>query len=186
MTDEKKGIAIDLVRDFLNLFATQANLSDEALDNTPRRFVEGFMELLGMDDEPWGFTTFDTTCDEMVICKDIEFVSLCEHHLLPIVGIAHVGYIPQGKIAGLSKLARVVKSTARGLWTQESLTVAVADRIARALEPKGVAVVMEAAHMCMNLRGVKTQGSRTTTSAMTGVFRTEGKGARAEFLGLIK
>lgn len=173
----------DHIRQFLEM---NAQLSDEVRTNTPMRYVEAFRELMGEYDISWEFTTFQSECDEMIIVRDVSFVTLCEHHLLPFTGRAHVGYIPQGAIAGLSKIARAVRTAARGLWTQEHLTIEIADFLEKKLAPLGVAVVMEAEHTCMAIRGVKADGSRTTTSAMRGVFRDNANNARAEFLGLIR
>jgi GTP cyclohydrolase I len=127
---------------------------------------------------------FDDCCDEMVIVKDIEFYSMCEHHMLPFFGRAHVGYLPKGKIIGLSKVARVVDLFARRLQVQERLTNQVADAMMEALHPLGVGVVLEASHFCMMMRGVQKQNSSTITSAMRGTFRSDRR-TRAEFLGLI-
>jgi len=168
-------------------FLTFVGVTDEeVIKNTPRRFTDAFREMLGTHDAYWEFTTFESKCDEMVIVKDISFVTLCAHHLLPFVGHAHVGYIPQGRIAGLSKIARCVRSVARGLWAQEDLTMDIATYLEEKLAPKGVAVVLEAEHTCMAIRGVKADGSKTTTSALRGVFRDNTNNARAEFLGLIR
>ena len=122
---------------------------------------------------------------QMVIVKDIELYSLCEHHMLPFYGKAHVAYIPNGYITGLSKIARVVDAYARRLQVQERLTDQILECIQNALKPKGVAVVIEAAHMCMQMRGVQKQNSVTTTSAFTGAFMTQSK-TREEFIQLIK
>jgi GTP cyclohydrolase IA len=179
MNESERHMWAFLLREY-----TQA--SDEVLANTPKRYTEAFRELMGANDERWEFTTFESDCDEMVIVKDIAFVTLCEHHLLPFMGHAHVGYIPQGRIAGLSKIARTVKSKSRGLHTQEHLTLEIADFLEKQLVPLAVGVIMEAEHTCMGIRGVKTNGSTTTTSAMRGVFREPNNQARAEFLSLVR
>jgi GTP cyclohydrolase I len=128
---------------------------------------------------------FTEDCKEMVLVRDIEFYSLCEHHMLPFFGRAHVGYLPNGKVIGLSKVARVVDVFARRLQVQERLTNQVADALMQALEPHGVAVVMEASHTCMMMRGVQKQNSTTVTSAMRGTFENEAR-TRAEFMSLVK
>ncbi len=128
---------------------------------------------------------FDVDYDQMVIVRDVEFYSLCEHHLLPFFGKAHIAYIPNGKVIGLSKMARLVDIFARRLQVQERLTREIADAIEDAIHPQGVGVVMEAQHLCMMMRGVEKQDSSTVTSAMTGVFR-EHQGTRNEFLSLVR
>ena len=128
---------------------------------------------------------FSTDDDEMIVVKDIELYSLCEHHLLPFFGKCHVGYIPNGKIIGLSKMARVVDVFARRLQVQESLTKQIAETLMNVLQPKGVGVVIEAQHLCMMMRGVEKQNSVMKTSYMLGAFRKE-ISTRAEFLSLIK
>jgi GTP cyclohydrolase I len=127
---------------------------------------------------------FETQNDEMVIVTDIEFYSLCEHHLLPFFGRCHVGYLPSRKIIGLSKIARIVDVFARRLQVQENLTQQIAEALMQHLEPKGVGVVMEGRHLCMMMRGVQKQNSSMTTSAMLGDFRDD-QSTRAEFLSLI-
>ena len=127
---------------------------------------------------------FDVDYDEMVIVKDIEFYSLCEHHMLPFYGKAHVAYVPQGKVIGLSKLPRIVDIFARRLQVQERLTRQIADAIEEAINPQGVGVVIEARHLCMMMRGIEKQNSSTVTSAMVGCFRQ--KETRAEFLTLVR
>jgi GTP cyclohydrolase I len=128
---------------------------------------------------------FDVDYDEMVIVKDIEFFSMCEHHLLPFFGKAHVAYIPNGKVIGLSKIPRLVDVFARRLQVQERLTRQVGDAITEAIHPQGVAVIMEAQHLCMMMRGVEKQHSLTVTSAMLGVFK-EQQQTRNEFLSLVR
>lgn len=128
---------------------------------------------------------FDVEYDEMVIVKDIEFFSLCEHHLLPFFGKAHIAYLPNGKVIGLSKIPRVVDVFARRLQVQERLTTEIADAISDAINPQGVAVIVEAQHLCMMMRGVEKQSSATVTSAMRGVFKTQLQ-TRNEFLSLVR
>jgi GTP cyclohydrolase I len=128
---------------------------------------------------------FDNCCQEMVIVKDVEFYSLCEHHMLPFFGKAHVAYIPDGRIIGLSKVARVVDMYARRLQVQERITNQIADTMMQVLAPLGVGVVIEASHFCMMMRGVSKQNSSTVTSAMRGSFQIDPR-TRAEFLQLIK
>ena len=128
---------------------------------------------------------FDVDYDEMVVVKDIEFFSMCEHHLLPFFGKAHIAYLPDGKVIGLSKIPRVVDVFARRLQVQERLTTQIADAIADAVNPQGVAVILEARHLCMMMRGVEKQHSATVTSAMRGVFKTQLQ-TRNEFLSLVR
>jgi GTP cyclohydrolase IA len=128
---------------------------------------------------------FDVDYDEMVIVKDIEFFSLCEHHLLPFFGKAHIAYVPNGKVIGLSKIPRVVDVFARRLQVQERLTTQIAEAISAAIDPQGVAVIVEAQHLCMMMRGVEKQHSATVTSAMLGVFKTQLQ-TRNEFLSLVR
>jgi GTP cyclohydrolase I len=168
-------------RDLLE--ALGADLTDESLSETPRRMAAAYAELL--TPEPFNATTFanDGHYDELVLVRDIPFHSLCEHHLLPFVGVAHVGYIPGDRIIGLSKLARVVDHFARNLQVQERLTTQVADWFERELSPKGVGVVLEAEHTCMSLRGAAKPGTRTVTSALHGLVRDDPR-TRQEFLTL--
>ena len=160
----------------------------EGLLKTPERVAKAMAFITkGYAQDPVQIVTsaiFREEYKQMVLVKDIEFFSLCEHHLMPFVGKAHVAYIPNGYITGLSKIARVVECYARRLQVQERLTVQIRDCIQRALNPIGVAVVIEASHMCMQMRGVEKQGSATTTSAFTGVFLKDTR-TREEFLTLI-
>jgi GTP cyclohydrolase I len=165
------------------LTALGADLTDESLRDTPRRMAAAYAELL--TPEPFNATTFpnDGAYDELVVVRDIPFHSLCEHHLLPFVGVAHVGYIPAERIVGISKLARVVDHFARDLQVQERLTTQVAGWFQHELEPKGVGVVLEAEHTCMSLRGAAKPGTRTVTSALHGLVRDDPR-TRQEFLAL--
>lgn len=160
----------------------------EGLLKTPERVAKAMAFITkGYAQDPVQIITsaiFREEYKQMVLVKDIELFSLCEHHLMPFVGKAHVAYIPNGYITGLSKIARVVECYARRLQVQERLTVQIRDCIQRALNPIGVAVVIEASHMCMQMRGVEKQGSATTTSAFTGVFLKDTR-TREEFLTLI-
>jgi len=157
--------------------------ASEHLADTPRRVADAYAELL--TPRAFDLTTFpnDEGYDELVLVRDIPFQSLCQHHLLPFHGVAHVGYIPADRILGLSKLARVVDLFAGGLQVQERLTQQVGDWLDEHLQPKGVGVVLEAEHLCMSLRGVKAQGSRTVTSAVHGLLRDDGR-SRQEFFAL--
>ena len=158
---------------------------DESLRDTPRRVAAAYAELL--TPEPFNPTTFpnDEGYDELVVARSISFTSLCEHHMLPFSGVAHVGYLPGERIVGLSKLARVVDFYARRLQVQERLTKQVATWLEEQLSPKGVGVVIEAEHSCMALRGVRKAGSKTVTSAMLGVVRDDAR-TRQEFLALTR
>jgi GTP cyclohydrolase I len=157
----------------------------DGLKNTPDRVARMYTELLsGYTDEPGQIINnalFDINYDEMVIVRDIEFYSLCEHHMLPFIGRAHVAYIPKGKVIGLSKLPRIVDMYARRLQVQERMTRQIADFVQNTLSPHGVAVVVEAMHMCAMMRGVKKHDARMTTSAMHGSFRAN-LATRQEFL----
>jgi GTP cyclohydrolase I len=165
------------------LIALGADLDLESLADTPRRIARLYAELLAP--RPFRPTTFpnDGGYDELVVARSIPFHSLCEHHLLPFVGVAHVGYLPGERIIGLSKLARVVDYFARGLQVQERLTARIADWLQDELAPKGVGVVLEAEHLCMSLRGVTKPGASTVTSALHGLVRDDPR-TRQEFLAL--
>lgn len=161
----------------------------EGLLKTPERMAKAMQYLTqGYDQNPDDIINsaiFHEEYSEMVIVKDIEVYSMCEHHMLPFFGKAHVAYIPNGKIVGLSKIPRIVDAYSRRLQVQERLTIEIRDCIQRTLEPKGVAVVIEAAHMCMQMRGVQKQNSVTTSSAFTGLF-LKNDSTRKEFINLIQ
>ena len=165
--------------------ALGADTESESLEGTPRRIAAMYAELLSP--VPFDATTFpnDGGYDELVVARDIQFHSLCEHHLLPFTGVAHVAYLPGERILGLSKLARVVDYFARSLQVQERLTTQVAGWLQRELEPKGVGVVIEAEHLCMSLRGVQKPGAKTVTSALHGLVRDDAR-TRQEFLSLVR
>ncbi len=170
----------------LNLLHAVGEKPDrDGLKNTPKRVARMFTELLaGYRADPQKIVNgalFNITYDEMVIVRDIEFYSLCEHHILPFLGRAHVAYMPDGKVIGLSKIPRIVDIYARRLQVQERMTRQIADLLQELLEPKGVAVVVEALHLCSMMRGVKKHDARMTTSAMHGSFRTNAA-TRQEFL----
>lgn len=169
------------VRDLL--LALGRDPSSPHLADTPRRVATSFKEML--TPREFDLTTFpnDEHYDELVLAKSIPVHSLCEHHMLPFTGVAHVGYLPGERILGLSKLARVVELFARDLQVQERLTVQVANWLQEHLDPKGVGVVIEAEHMCMSLRGVRARGSRTITSSVHGLLREVAR-SRQEFFAL--
>jgi len=171
------------------LFAVGEDPDRDGLQDTPARVARMYEETLaGMGQDPAEHlkVTFDADHDEMVMVRDISVVSACEHHMVPFIGKAHVAYIPgkDGRVTGLSKLARIVDVYARRLQVQERLTVQVADAIEEHLEPRGVLVVVEAEHLCMSARGVRKPGSTTVTSAVRGLFR-ENVATRAEALQFI-
>jgi GTP cyclohydrolase I len=165
------------------LVALGRDPATDHLADTPRRVAGAYAELL--TPTPFHPTTFpnDEGYDELVVARDIPFESLCEHHLLPFHGVAHVGYLPGAHIVGLSKLARVVEHVARDLQVQERLTKQVADWLEETLAPKGIGVVLEAEHLCMSVRGVRAHGSRTVTSTLHGVLRDDAR-SRSEFFAL--
>jgi GTP cyclohydrolase I len=152
--------------------------------DTPRRFVDMVRELTN-GQEKWTFTTFTSDSKELVVEKNILFTSLCAHHIAPFSGVCHIGYIPDGRIAGLSKLARQVQSSAKMLTNQEELTSAIADTLNDILDPKGVAVVMKAQHSCMTIRGALAYGTETITSAMRGIFQADVNGCKTELFNLL-
>jgi GTP cyclohydrolase I len=166
------------------------NPKREGLKETPNRVVRSYKEFFsGYNKNPDEILakTFEEVegYDEMVIVKNIDFESHCEHHMVPIIGIAHVAYIPDKRVVGISKLARIVDVYAKRLQTQETMTAQIADSISKILKPKGVAVVIDAAHQCMSTRGVQKRHSSTVTSRMLGLFRSDPR-TRSEFMNLIK
>ena len=171
------------------LIAVGENPDREGLLETPKRVANMYEEIFaGLTEDPKQHIKLfnEQSNDEMVIVKDIPFYSMCEHHLLPFFGKAHIGYIPSdNKIIGLSKLARIVDNYAKKPQVQERLTSDIADFLNDNLQPKGVAVIMEAEHMCMTMRGARAAGSKTQTSALRGIMRTDAK-TRAEVLSLLK
>ncbi len=173
--------AASAVRDLLLALGQEA--TSESLRDTPRRVAYAFAEQL--TPRAFDLTTFpnDEGYDELVLVRDIGFSSLCEHHLLPFTGVAHVAYLPGERILGLSKLARVVEHFSRRLQVQERLTRQVGGWLQEQLSPRGTGVVIEAEHTCMTVRGVRSPGARTVTSSLTGVLRDDPR-TRAEFLAL--
>ncbi len=167
------------------LVAVGENSQRQGLKNTPERVAKMYEELLGgYRVDPLAMVNdalFDVTYDEMVIVRDIEFYSLCEHHLLPFMGRAHIAYLPNGRVIGLSKIPRIVDLFARRLQVQERMTRQIADMLNVLLHPKGVAVVVEGLHLCTMMRGVKKHNARMTTSTMLGAFRNN-LATREEFL----
>jgi GTP cyclohydrolase I len=183
----REGEIAELVHEMLKILGEEP--SREGLARTPLRFEKAMRFLTsgyGTDVQKIvNGALFDVQYDEMVIVKDIEFFSLCEHHLLPFYGKAHVAYLPSKKVIGLSKIPRIVDVFARRLQVQERMTQQIAQTIAEVLEPRGVGVILEARHFCMMMRGVEKQHSGTVTSAMLGAFR-ELKETRDEFLSLCR
>jgi len=174
------------IRAILRLIGEDVNR--EGLQDTPARVTRMYEEIFAgyaVDPREVLGVTFDEQHEELVIVKDIVYYSQCEHHMAPFFGKAHIGYIPSGKIAGLSKLARLVEAVTRRLQVQERITSEIADIIEEVLKPHGVMVVVEGEHLCMCARGVKKPGSKTVTSAVRGVFRDDAA-SRSEFLSLIR
>jgi len=170
-----EGVGEDLQRDGLLKTPQRAAKAMEFL-------CKGYHQTL---DEVVNKAVFETSNDDMVIVKDIELYSLCEHHMLPFIGKAHVAYLPRGRVIGLSKIARIVDMYARRLQIQENMTVQIADAIEQAIQPAGVAVTIEAEHLCMKMRGVEKQNSLMKTSVMLGAFR-KSQATRMEYLTLIR
>jgi GTP cyclohydrolase IA len=182
--DEERVVAA--MREIITAIGDDPDRPD--LVATPQRIARMYQELFaGVNFDPRRILSesLEESHDEMVIIKDIPFYSLCEHHFLPFYGVAHVGYVPKGRVVGISKLARVVDAYAKRPQVQERLTSQVADTIQECLQPDGVAVVVEAEHLCMTMRGIKKPGSRVVTSAVRGSFRRSAL-TRAEFLSLVQ
>ena len=180
---EVQGLVLALLRE------VGEDPAREGLEQTPARVAQSLRFLTsGYDEDPARLlrgALFSSDVDEMVVLKNVEFYSLCEHHLLPFYGQCHIAYIPDGQIVGLSKLGRVVDAFSRRLQVQERLTAEIAEAVREAVRPKGVGVVMEAHHLCMMMRGVEKQTSRAVTSNMLGRFRQDAR-TRGEFLELIR
>ena len=185
--DRSAGIDLPAAEDAARrlLEALGADLEDESLRETPRRVAASLAEML--TPKPFEATTFpnDESYDELVIARSIPFHSLCEHHVLPFYGVAHVGYLPGARIIGLSKLGRVVEMFARRLQVQERMTVQIARWLEDVVAPRGVGVVLEAEHLCMSLRGVQKPGTMTVTSALHGLVRDDAR-TRQEFLAFTR
>ena len=169
------------------LLAVGEDIEREGIRKTPERVAKMYAELLaGMREEPQEHlkSIFPEKYDEIVLLRDIPFYSICEHHLMPVIGSAHVAYLPAGSVLGVSKLARIVDSFARRLQVQERLTDQIAEFIMKGLSPQGVAVVLEASHSCMTIRGIKKPGSIMVTSAIRGIFKKDPR-SRGEIMSLI-
>jgi GTP cyclohydrolase I len=168
--------------------AVGEDASRDGLQETPRRIADMYEEIFaGLRTDPYQFlgVTFDEAYSEMVVLKDIPFYSMCEHHFAPFHGVAHVAYIPSGRVVGLSKLARVVEAYARRPQVQERLTAQIADTIMEGLQPKGAAVVIQAEHTCLTMRGIKKPGAKMVTSAVRGLFKDHPP-TRAEFQAILR
>jgi GTP cyclohydrolase I len=175
--------SLEAIAEYLLKKCTGLDINDPQERDTPRRFVKALKELT--TPEEFEFTMFDASTDNMVIQKDLEFATLCRHHVLPFVGTAHFGYVPDGRIVGISKIPRLINYHAAGLNTQEELTETLADAFMEKLEPLGVILVMEAQHTCMSIRGVRARGTTRTTS-VRGVFADHSRTAKAEFMEAIR
>ena len=188
MGSKYKKVDIERVKKAVKeiLLAVGEDTEREGLKKTPERVARMYAELLGgMHEDPKKYLSiFTENYDEIVLLRDIPFYSICEHHLMPFIGSAHVAYLPSGAVLGVSKLARIVDCFARRLQTQERLTYQIADFIMNSLKPKGVAVVLEASHSCMTIRGIKKPGSVMVTSALRGIFRRDPK-SRNEVMSLM-
>lgn len=192
LPDDKGGVSRDQAEEAVRTLLRWAgdDPAREGLLDTPSRVVKAYGEWFSgyaLDPDEYLARTFEEVCgyDEMIVLRDIEYESHCEHHMAPIIGRVHVGYLPDGKVVGISKLARVVEAYAKRLQVQEKMTAQIADCIQRALQPLGVGVVVEGAHECMTTRGVHKRGVSMVTSTMRGGFRDDAR-TRAEFLHFIE
>lgn len=190
MAKKSKTIDTERIRKAVKeiLLAVGEDTEREGLKKTPERVARMYTELLGgMHENPKKHlrSVFTENYEEIVLLRNIPFYSICEHHLMPFIGSAHVAYLPSGTVLGVSKLARIVDCFARRLQTQERLTYQIADFIMNSLKPQGVAVVLEASHSCMTIRGIKKPGSEMVTSALRGIFRRDPK-SRSEVLSLMR
>ena len=188
MAKKSKTIDTERIRKAVKeiILAVGEDTEREGLKKTPERVARMYAELLGgMHEDPKKhLSIFSENYDEIVLLRDVPFYSICEHHLMPFIGSANVAYLPSGTVLGVSKLARIVDCFARRLQTQERLTYQIADFIMNSLKPKGVAVVLEASHSCMTIRGIKKPGSVMVTSALRGIFRRDPK-SRNEVMSLM-
>ncbi len=189
MTKKHKPIDAERIKKAVReiLLAVGEDVEREGLTETPDRVARMYAELLGgMREEPEKHlrSVFTENYEEIVLLRDVPFYSICEHHLMPFIGSAHVAYLPSGSVLGVSKLARIVDSFARRLQTQERLTYQIADFIMSSLKSQGVAVVLEASHSCMTIRGIKKPGSTMVTSALRGIFKRDPK-SRSEIMSLM-
>jgi len=188
MAKKSKTIDTERIRKAVKeiLLAVGEDTEREGLKKTPERVARMYAELLGgMHEDPKKhLSIFSENYDEIVLLRDVPFYSICEHHLMPFIGSANVAYLPSGTVLGVSKLARVVDCFARRLQTQERLTYQIADFIMNSLKPQGVAVVLEASHSCMTIRGIKKPGSVMVTSALRGIFKRDPR-SRNEILSLM-
>ncbi len=189
MTEYKNGVDVERIENAVReiLEAVGEDLQREGIKKTPARVARMYAELLGgMNEDPQKHleSVFTENYDEIVLLREIPFYSICEHHLMPFIGVAHVAYLPKGKVLGVSKLARIVDSFARRLQVQERLTDQIADFLMTNLKPLGVAVVLEASHSCMTIRGIKKPGSIMVTSSLRGAFKSDPR-TRGEIMTLI-
>ena len=190
MTKKTKKVDVERIEKAVReiLLAVGEDIEREGLRKTPQRVAKMYVELLGgMREDPTIHlrSIFTENYDEIVLLRNIPFYSICEHHLMPFIGTAHVAYLPTGSVLGVSKLARIVDCFARRLQTQERLTYQIADFIMDRLKPQGVTVVLEASHSCMTIRGIKKSGSEMVTSALRGIFMKDPK-SRSEVLSLMR